>query len=922
MAAKQNQKVRVGELTLGVSSLDKVLYPETGTTKADVLRYYLEIAPVLIPQAAWRPVTRKRWVDGVGTADEPGKAFFRKDIEAGAPKWVPTGRLTHKSHSNTYPLANNAAVLAWFAQLAALEVHVPQWRFGVNGTPRNPDRLVIDLDPGPGAGLAECAEVARTVRAIFADMELHPVPVTSGSKGIHLYVPLDGRMTSEQASGLARQLALGLEESLPELVVASQKKTLREGKVLVDWSQNNGAKTTICPYSLRGRSRPTVAVPRAWDELDDPDLRQLEYEEVLDRVAAGIDPIADQGWAFDQAPGGHDKLTRYREKRDADRTPEPVPAGASRRSTASASPSFVIQEHHARRLHWDFRLERDGVLVSWAVPKGPTLTPEPHRLAVQTEDHPLEYGSFEGVIPKGEYGGGTVTIWDSGSYELEKWRDDEIIVVLYGRREGGLGGVPRRYVLVRTTGEGEKSSWLLIFTKDQPQAIAQSVETGRPFDKLRDRPAPAVESTRTIPDGKASAASAGETAGVLTRAAVADRGTELVAGSAERGFDPSTSSGTARLSRRPSGLAREDSTAMELPAPMLATVGTSSDLDDGEEWAFEPKWDGVRAICQVAGDSVRLVSRNGIDVTERYPELSELSQAVLAEAATLDGEIVALDRQGHPSFSLLQQRMNVDLRRVPQLRDAVPVTLMLFDVLALTVDGTERRLMRTPYRSRRELLAAAVHETDHVRVPPAVAGDLTDAMAESRSRHLEGVVAKRVESVYLPGRRSGQWLKFKHRTHQAVVVIGWRVDANGRLRSLLVALPGPDGELHYAGRVGSGIAPSAIAEFEQRLGRVERKTPPVPDVPAGEQRDARWVTPKLIGEVSYAKVTPLGRLREPTWRGWRPDLDPAEVIWESGLSRDGANRPSSERRLRPPGRDPGSPEPSVREAETPDRSPG
>ncbi len=810
MAAKQNQRVRVGELTLSVSSLDKVLYPETGTTKADVLRYYLEIAPVLIPQAAWRPVTRKRWVDGVGTADAPGKAFFRKDIEAGAPTWVPTGRITHKSHSNTYPLANNAAVLAWFAQLAALEIHVPQWRFGVNGVPRNPDRLVIDLDPGPGAGLAECAEVARTVREIFADMELHPVPVTSGSKGIHLYVPLDGRMTTEQASGLARQLAVGLEESLPELVVASQQKTLREGKVLVDWSQNNGAKTTICPYSLRGRSRPTVAAPRTWEELEDPDLAQLEYEEVLERVAAGIDPIAEQGWAFDQAPGGHDKLTRYREKRDAERTPEPVPAASSKRSTVASdsSPSFVIQEHHARRLHWDFRLERDGVLVSWAVPKGPTLTPEPHRLAVQTEDHPLEYGSFEGVIPSGEYGGGTVTIWDAGSYDLEKWREDEIIVVLHGRRNGGLGGVPRRYVLVRTSGEGEKSSWLLIFTKDQPSA------------------------------GPAAGASPVEP---------------------------------------PVGAAQAP---VELPAPMLATLGTPGELDDGEAWALEPKWDGVRAICRVADGRVRVVSRNGIDVTQRYPELAELADAVLADAATLDGEIVALDRQGRPSFSLLQQRMNTDLRRAPRLRESVPVTLMLFDVLALTVDGAERSLLRTPYRSRREILAAAVRETDRIRVPDAFEGDLAAALAQSRERHLEGVVAKRMESVYLPGRRSGQWIKFKHRRHQAVVVVGWRVGDDGRLRSLLVALPGEDGELHYVGRVGSGIPPSELAELERKLERIERKTPPVSDVPQSEQRDARWVSPKLIGEVGYAKLTPQGRLREPTWRGWRPDLDPADVTKE------------------------------------------
>ncbi|MCW5953573.1 MAG: non-homologous end-joining DNA ligase, partial [Propionibacteriaceae bacterium] len=724
MAAGKSQKVRIGELVLSVSSLDKVLYPETGTTKGDVLRYYLEIAPVLIPQAAWRPVTRKRWPDGVGTTDDPGAAFFRKDIEAGAPKWVPTGRITHSSHTNTYPLANNAAVLAWFAQLAALEVHVPQWRFGVNGAPRNPDRLVIDLDPGPGAGLAECAEVARTVREIFAEMELHPVPVTSGSKGIHLYVPLDGRMTTEQSSGLARQLALGLEESLPKLVVASQKKTLREGKVLVDWSQNNGAKTTICPYSLRGRSRPTVAVPRTWEELDDPDLAHLEYEEVLERVAAGIDPIADQGWAFDQAPGARDKLTRYREKRDAQRTPEPVPAGPPRGGRASRpaepragasdsarpgkaadldgtarldgvgraravagptvggaeggspTPSFVVQEHHARRLHWDFRLERDGVLVSWAVPKGPPLQQRPHHLAVQTEDHPLEYGSFEGVIPKGEYGGGTVTIWDSGSYELEKWREDEIIVVLHGRRTGGLGGVPRRYALVRTGGEGEKSSWLLIFTKDQPTAPSipapapaiaahPGVVPGHPSTEI---PAPP---SAVIPAKAGISESPDPTGGPASSATVIP---------AEAGISlpgiPDSAGMTGGAEAPEGGGAVPAPT--DLPAPMLATLGRPGDLDDGESWALELKWDGVRAICQVAADGVRLVSRNGIDVTERYPELTELSDAVLADAAILDGEIVALDRQGRPSFALLQQRMNVDLRRVGQLRAAVPVTLMLF----------------------------------------------------------------------------------------------------------------------------------------------------------------------------------------------------------------------------------------------------
>ncbi len=512
------QTIRIGDLTLAVSNLDKVMYPQTGTTKGDVLDYYLQIAPVLVPQAAWRPATRKRWVNGVGTEDAPGQVFFRKDLEDGAPEWVPTGQIVHKERTNIYPLANNAAVLAWFAQLAALEIHVPQWRFGSDGAPRNPDRLVLDLDPGQGAGLRECVEVAHLIRDILTDMTLDAVPVTSGSKGIHLYAPLDGRTTTDQASAVAKQLATSLEEVMPKLVIATQKKVDRENKVLVDWSQNNGAKTTVCPYSLRGRMRPTVACPRTWDELDDSKLAQLDYHEVLERVSGGLDPIAGQGWPFNQAPGDSgqhtsagsaskrstakesaatsahptDRLTRYREKRDAGLTPEPVPetsgnagdgtggtagtdesrdahrGGASRHDDSASAPSFVVQEHHARRLHWDFRLEHDGVLVSWAVPKGPPLSSGDHRLAVQTEDHPLAYGSFEGVIPKGQYGGGSVTIWDSGTFEIEKWRPDEIIVVLHGRESGGLGGRPTRYVLVRTEGAGEKSQWLLIFKKDQP----------------------------------------------------------------------------------------------------------------------------------------------------------------------------------------------------------------------------------------------------------------------------------------------------------------------------------------------------------------------------------------------------------------------------------------------------------------------
>ncbi|WP_298087844.1 non-homologous end-joining DNA ligase, partial [uncultured Corynebacterium sp.] len=286
MARSDRKRFRVGDRRLSVSSLDKVLYPATGTTKADVMHYYLAVADVLLPQLSGRPVTRKRWVDGVGTQEEPGEVFFRKDLEDSAPDWIPTGDIAHSKHTNTYPLAEEPAVLAWFAQVAALEVHVPQWRFGRNGQPRNPDRLVLDLDPGEGVGLAECAEVALWCREVLDGMGMESFPVTSGSKGIHLYAALDGANNSGTISKVARELARGLEADHPDLVISRMRKADRAGKVFLDWSQNNASKTTVSPYSLRGRGRPTVAAPRTWEEIAAPDLAHLGMDEVLDRVAA------------------------------------------------------------------------------------------------------------------------------------------------------------------------------------------------------------------------------------------------------------------------------------------------------------------------------------------------------------------------------------------------------------------------------------------------------------------------------------------------------------------------------------------------------------------------------------------------------------------------------------------------------------
>lgn len=807
--APARKKFQVGDRTLTVSNLDKVLYPETGTTKADVIRYYLTVADALIPQVSGRPVTRKRWVDGVGTAAEVGDAFFRKDLEDSAPDWIPTGTIKHKSGTNTYPVAEEPAVLAWFGQVVALELHTPQWRFGRNGQPRNPDRLVLDLDPGPGTDLTDCATVAAWCREILEDMGMPTYPVTSGSKGIHLYAALDGRHNAEQISDVAHELARALEADHPDEVVSTMKKTDRTGRVFLDWSQNSASKTTVSPYSLRGRLRPTVAAPRTWDELADPDLAQLEFEDVIARVEEGLDPIADLG---------ADRLETYRSMRDASKTSEPVPAHRPADTSGTDDPSFVIQEHHASSLHWDFRLEHSGVLVSWAVPKGVPLKHNVNRLAVQTEDHPLEYGSFEGTIAKGEYGAGEVTIWDAGTYEREKWRDDkEIIAVLHGREDGGLKGIPRRFALIRTKGMNGKNTWLLQLMKDQPG------------------------------DGNGPAPEAGERGGKAAPSA----------GGQDSGDVPGLS---------------------DIPAPMLARAGSEADIrlgkGAGETWVAEMKWDGYRMLAGVGTGGVVLASRNGQDMTEQFPQAGELT-GLLEGTGILDGELVALDGDGRPDFSLLQAMLSGE--------DDVPadaeLRYMVFDILA----HNGRSLIRETYRERRKILAEVLDEGEYVTVPPAHEGSLEAAIKASRSLGLEGVVAKRADSVYLTGQRGSAWIKLKTQLHQEVIVIGARDGKGARsggIGSLLVAVPDDDGKLRYSGRVGTGFTDRQLAEIEAKLRKLERKTPPVDDMPAGDQADAWWVRPTLVAEVALAGRTRQGRVRQAAWRGWREDKDPGEVRWE------------------------------------------
>ncbi|UQX12100.1 ATP-dependent DNA ligase [Candidatus Mycobacterium methanotrophicum] len=744
-----------------LTNADKVLYPATGTTKGDVFAYYTSIAAVMVPHIAGRPATRKRWPNGVDEA-----SFFEKQLASSAPDWLPRASVAHRSGTTTYPIIDSIDGLAWIAQQASLEVHAPQWRFEAEWTRKGEElkpgpatRLVFDLDPGEGVTMAQLATVARAVRDLMTDVGLATFPLTSGSKGLHLYSPLDKPVSSRGAVVLAKRVAQQLEKSMPKLVTATMTKSLRAGKVFLDWSQNNASKTTIAPYSLRGREHPTVAAPRSWEELDDKKLRHLRYDEVLKRVERDGDLLAP----LDADARTPDRLSKYRSMRDPSKTPEPVPTS---KPSIGRGNTFVIQEHHARRLHYDFRLERDGVLVSWAVPKNLPETTAVNHLAVHTEDHPLEYGSFEGGIPKGEYGAGEVIIWDSGTYDAEKFREDEVIVTLHGQRISG------RYALIQTDGD----QWLAHRMKDQK--VFQ-------FDEL---------------------------------------------------------------------------------VPMLATEGSVANLK-APQWAFEGKWDGYRLLVDADYGAVRLRSRNGRDVTKEYPQLRSLARDLGDHRVVLDGEVVALDASGVPRFTEMQNRAR-----------STRIEFWAFDLLYL--DG--RSLLRARYSDRRQLLETLAG-VGGVNVPELLAGDGAEALDYSRKHQWEGVIAKKRDSTYRPGRRSASWLKHKYWNTQEVVIGGWRAGEGGRtsgIGSLLMGMPTADG-LHFAGRVGTGFTERDLAALKKTLKPLHTDESPFDaPLPTKDAKGVTFVKPTLVGEVRYSEWTSDGRLRQPSWRGLRPDKESREVMRE------------------------------------------
>lgn len=818
MPSRTSQITQVGKRKLELSNLTKVLYPDDGITKAHLIEYYFKIAPTILAHVKGRPLSLVRFPDGIG-----GESFFQKNLPGWAPDWLEHVELGEEKKN--YVIATEDASLVWLANLACIELHQMHSR-----APHfdKPDYIAYDFDPPDGFKFPHVAELALEFKEHLESFGYHPFVKTTGRKGLHVVTPIEPKWGFQEAFEAAKAVAEPFVASHPSSLTLQIKKDRRQGKVLLDIYRNRQSQTIVAAYSARGLPGAPVSTPLQWEELNSVESSKVfNLHNVPQRVMQNGDPwetIGAYATAIhterkpapkratthrsnslsptggegqgEGAPRKHktpQQLKEYSRKRSFEKTPEPpgtiadstprpdpLPSKGrgksdrrSRESDVDSPPlgsgnAFVVHRHHASRLHYDLRLEQNGVLKSWAVPKGLPPRPGIKRLAVNVEDHPLEYVNFEGAIPKGEYGGGMMWKFAQGRYEITKQKKDGFYFRLQSRE---MNGEFRTY-------QTKENQWLLERV-DSPQV-----------DWLRDP----IE-------------------------------------------------------------------------PMLARPAEK--LPSSDDYVFEVKWDGLRALVSLDEGQVRIYGRKGMDFTKQFPELLVPEQAFRATSALFDGEIVCLDAQGRPVFKDVIHRMHQKADgAIERAKAKHPAACYLFDCLYL--DG--RPIVNEPLTRRREWLADAIKKDSPYRVSEFVE-DGAAFFEAVKQIGLEGVMAKQRNGTYQPGKRTDAWLKIKTRQTTECVIIGYTKGKGDREKTFgaLHLAQANGAELKYVGKVGTGFDEELMSEIFTELQKLKAIKRPVKEKPLDDARSV-WLEPSLMCEVQFASLTPDGMLREPVFVRLRPDL--------------------------------------------------
>lgn len=727
-----------------------------GVMKAEVINYYITVAPYMLNFVHNRPMTQIRYPDGI-----MANRFYSKNKPSWTPSWISSIKIDPED-DKTYIMVNEKATLAWTANLASLELHPMQIK--ANHV-LFADHFIFDLDPPESADFSVVKALAQKLKPFLESYGYHPFLKTSGSKGLHIYVPIIPQYPNDQLILSLKKLAKEYIKQDPSVTLKMNKEK-RKGKVLLDIYRNHKSQTCVAPYSTRGKTGAPVSTPISWTELEGiTSSKAYNIHTVLEKLKKDGDPWADfykyavalhYQASIDKSPKKIIALSDYEKKRDFSKTQEP----SAEDVTESPNNRYVIQLHDASNLHYDLRIEDGGVLKSWAIPKGLPTKKGIKRLAIETEPHPIKYLTFEGKIPKDEYGGGEMWVFDSGEYEYIKKGPKKIKIKL---SKGKI-----------------KGTFTLINTRDSQWLVDTDIED-LPETKITNK-------------------------------------------------------------------------------PMLASMGHK--IPSAAKYNYEIKWDGIRVLVRKTGKKVKIFSRNGNELTEKFPLIVQSFADQEPENIIGDGEIVALNENGSPNFSKVVGRMHLNGKdAIARAARKTKTVLYLFDCLYL--DGQDIRHLKL--ERRREWLRVNLKINEYVRYSQSFddGQQLFDAI---RAQSMEGIMCKLKGSRYESDSRSQSWLKIKVRETDKALIIGYtkgKGDRSNLFGSLHLAKK-EGGELVYYGKVGTGFDHAKIKAILAKLKKVPTISKPIKDT-IEEERNTIWLASEYECEIKYASMTSNNTFREPVF---------------------------------------------------------